>query len=129
MASTMAASRPTSRRRYSAELKAQVLAQCDVPGASVAQVAMSHGINANVVHRWRQLVREGRTELCFAGVLSPEAGTAVGGRESSAPPLVELLNDDDDPREVFETVERSGIIRVVVHAKCCRVGSRRGVGE
>jgi transposase len=59
MASDIAALGPRSRRRYGAELKAQVLAQCDVPGASVAQVAMSHGINANVVHRWRQLVREG----------------------------------------------------------------------
>ena len=48
-----------SRRRYSAEVKAQVVAQCDAPGASVAKVAMSHGINANVVHRWRQLAREG----------------------------------------------------------------------
>ena len=63
MASEIQATRPACRRRYSAELKAQVLAQCDAPGASVAQVAMSHGINANVVHRWRQLVREGRTEV------------------------------------------------------------------
>jgi transposase len=35
-----------------------VLAQCDEPGMSVAQVAMSHGINDNVVHRWRQLARQ-----------------------------------------------------------------------
>jgi transposase len=38
-----------------------VLAQCDEPGASVARVAMSHGINDNVVHRWRQLARQQRT--------------------------------------------------------------------
>ena len=63
MASDIAASRPASRRHYSTELKAQVLAQCDAPGASVAKVAMAHGINANVVHRWRQLVREGRTKV------------------------------------------------------------------
>ena len=47
------------RRRYSAELKAQVMAECEAPGASVARVAMAHGINANVVHRWRQRAREG----------------------------------------------------------------------
>ncbi len=47
------------RRRYGEERKAQVLAECEAPGASVAKVAMSHGINANVVHRWRQLAREG----------------------------------------------------------------------
>ena len=43
------------RRRYTAEMKAQVVAQCEGAGASVAKVAMAHGINANVVHRWRQL--------------------------------------------------------------------------
>jgi len=48
-----------TRRRHSATQKAQVLAQCGEPGMSVAKVAMPHGINANVVHRWRQLAREG----------------------------------------------------------------------
>ena len=58
MTSDKPASRRGSRRRYSTELQAQVMAECDAPGASVAKVAMSHGINANVVHRWRQLARE-----------------------------------------------------------------------
>jgi transposase len=43
------------RRRHSAELKALVLSECARPGASVAGVALSHGINANVVHKWRRL--------------------------------------------------------------------------
>ena len=43
------------RRRHSAELKAQVLSECAESGASIAGVALSHGINANVVHRWRRL--------------------------------------------------------------------------
>ena len=43
------------RRRHSAELKAQILAACALPGASVASIALEHGINANVVHRWRRL--------------------------------------------------------------------------
>ena len=54
---------PTKRTRvraYPPEFKARVVAQCQEPGASVAKVAMAHGINANVVHRWRQLAREGR---------------------------------------------------------------------
>jgi transposase-like protein len=34
------------------------MAECGAPGASVAKVAMSHGINANVVHRWSKLARE-----------------------------------------------------------------------
>ena len=56
---TMTSDKVVRRRRYSDELKAQVVAECSAPGASVAKVAMAHGINANVVHRWRQLAREG----------------------------------------------------------------------
>ena len=55
----MASDKAAGRRRYSEDLKAEVMAECDAPGASVAKVAMSRGINANVVHRWRQLAREG----------------------------------------------------------------------
>jgi len=53
----MASENINTRRRHSPDLKASVIAQCEEPGASVAKVAMSHGINANVVHRWRQLAR------------------------------------------------------------------------
>jgi transposase len=55
----MTSEKTARRRRYGEEIKAQVLSECDMPGASVAKVAMSHGINANIVHRWRQLAREG----------------------------------------------------------------------
>jgi transposase len=48
-------SKRDTRRRHSQELKAQILAECAEPGASVARVAMAHGINANVVHKWRRL--------------------------------------------------------------------------
>lgn len=51
MASEAIAQRP-KRRYYSPELKTQVVAQCQVSGASVAGVALAHGINANIVHRW-----------------------------------------------------------------------------
>ena len=54
----MAAERVVLRRRHSAELKTLVLQQCAAPGASVAKVAMSHGVNANIVHGWRKLARE-----------------------------------------------------------------------
>jgi transposase len=69
--------KPATRRRYSAETKAQVMAECEAPGASVAKVAMAHGINANVVHRWRQLVREEHpAPVSQPGVASP---ANVGG--------------------------------------------------
>lgn len=53
----MEAQESRKRRRYSPELKEQILAECAAPGASVAKVALSHGINANIVHGWRKLAR------------------------------------------------------------------------
>ena len=54
----MTEERVVLRRRHGAQLKALVLEQCAAPGASVAKVAMSHGLNANIVHGWRKLARE-----------------------------------------------------------------------
>jgi transposase-like protein len=51
MASEAPANRP-KRRFYSSELKTQVMQECRQSGASVSGVALSHGINANIVHRW-----------------------------------------------------------------------------
>ena len=48
------------RREYSAEFKASVLEQCRQPGASLAGVALRHGMNPNMVHRW---MREDRQRL------------------------------------------------------------------
>lgn len=43
-----------SRRWHSKELKAQVVKECAQPGASVAAIALAHGLNANLVHKWRR---------------------------------------------------------------------------
>lgn len=58
----MTEAKKTTRRRHSAELKQQILAECAQPGASVASVALSHGINANVVHKWRRLAHGPSTD-------------------------------------------------------------------
>lgn len=40
------------RRRYSAEFKAEAVAACQQPGVSMAGVALTHGLNANLLRRW-----------------------------------------------------------------------------
>ena len=40
---TMATVKKRTRRDYSPELKARILAECAAPGASVAMIAMAHG--------------------------------------------------------------------------------------
>ena len=42
-----------SRRRYPVEYKRQVVQESLRPSTSIANVAMAHGINANMLHNWR----------------------------------------------------------------------------
>jgi transposase len=52
MASDARTTKVSKRRFYSSELKLQIVQACAQPGASIAGVALQHGINANILHRW-----------------------------------------------------------------------------
>jgi transposase len=64
---------PGPRRRHSDELKAKVLAACDEPGASISGIALAHGLNANLVRKWR------------SGRGAKLAGTVITAAASNAP--------------------------------------------
>jgi transposase len=73
------------RRRHSAELKAKVLGACDEPGASISGVALAHGLNANLVRKWRS----GRgVRLAGVTVEPPTASKAPKRPVSTALPLL-----------------------------------------
>jgi transposase len=79
-------SNPVPRRRHGAELKAKVLAACIEPGASIAAVALSHGLNANLVRNWLR----GRG-LKRAGIQAPAidmVSEAVPAPPPAATPLL-----------------------------------------
>lgn len=67
----------SARRRHSVELKAQVLDACEQPGASVAAIARLHGLNANVVHRWRSQQRGYARTAEEAALAAPAAQSFV----------------------------------------------------
>ena len=54
------------RRRHSAEFKAEAVAACRQPGVSIAAVAMSRSVNANLLRRW-VAEAEGATEAPRGG--------------------------------------------------------------
>lgn len=73
-------SKGAPRRRHSKELKAQVLAACEEPGASVAAVAQAHGLNANLVHKWRRTIAcapQAVTAARAASIAGPGSGVFV----------------------------------------------------
>jgi transposase len=48
----------TRRRRWTAEEKAQILAESFQPGASVSEVARRHGVNRGLLWTWRHEARK-----------------------------------------------------------------------
>src|ERR1700693_5574170 len=46
-----------SRRSWSDEEKRRIVAEAVLPGASVADIARRHGVNANLVFNWRKTAR------------------------------------------------------------------------
>lgn len=51
------------RRSYTKAFKAQIIQDCAQSDASIASVAQSHGLNANLVHKWIR-VRRNKTWRC-----------------------------------------------------------------
>lgn len=79
----MEAEQRRKRRRYSRELKAQILAECELPGMSVAKVALAHGITraeAAVVRQELEL-RRGTMAIKLLWPTSAAAQLAAFTRE------------------------------------------------
>jgi transposase len=97
----------TGRRTYSREYKLEVVEECSVPGASVAAVALSHRINANLVRRWIVRHRKGRLVQESSATLLPVALSAPSARADEAPPRAKLAGAG-----VIEIELEAGRIRV-----------------
>lgn len=67
---------PIRRRRHTAAFKAHVLEEANQPGISVAAVAQRHGLNANLIHKWRRsqtpLKKRPAIASSFVALVPPE---------------------------------------------------------
>lgn len=77
------------RRRWPVEQKRRIVEATYAPGASVAQVAREHGVNANQLHSWRRLYQAGRFESQSPPTLLPvrivEEATRVIAQPAARP--------------------------------------------
>jgi transposase len=80
----------SKRREYSEALKRQMVAETQVPGASVSVVARRHDVNSNQLFRWRRQ-------------LLPKAVVAGGAMVPVA-----VAADEDRPRRT----DRDGVIEI-----------------
>jgi len=79
-----------ARRVHDAQLKKRVIAACAEPGASVARIALEHGLNANLVHRWRRIA-EGRERGPLATTVGPQfVALPVAAPIESAPAEIRI---------------------------------------
>jgi transposase-like protein len=105
-------SRITTRRThrtYTPEFKAQLVAACQQPGASIAALAGQHGMNANVLHRWLKEHRRGGCHQLL------EAGKHAGADVPSRSPAFIPLALPSAPKEQEVKIElRKGALSVVV---------------
>ena len=86
----MEQAKPVARRVHDAQLKQRVVAACAAPGASVARVALEHGLNANLVHRWRRLA-EGRERGPRATPVAAQfVSLPIAAPIESAPPEIRI---------------------------------------
>lgn len=100
------------RREYSAEFKTSVLEQSRRPGASLAGVALAHGINPNMVHRWireerqrRELAELQRGAAAFLPVQLPQVPVT---QPSPLPRVVPPVDPSDVGQDIRIEIERAG---------------------
>ena len=89
-----------ARRNHGQELKKAVLDECR-DGASVAGVAMAHGLNANLVHKWR---RQARARFAAAATPPMAAQTFMPVAIASPAPM------GAQPRELQIELRRGAIV-------------------
>ena len=77
-----------TRRSYSKSFKAQVIQECVQPGASIASVALSHSLNANLVHKWIRMQTQNSMALQPAFIPVSMQSVAQGSANIS----VEILH-------------------------------------
>ena len=103
----------TTKRRHSAAFKRKLLELVEQPGASVAAVALEHGVNANLVFKWRRakLDRKRGALIARPTVLLP---VTVGPPESLV--SVASVGHATDVKESVIEIELGGA-RVVLRGR------------
>ena len=101
-----------THRTYTPEFKAQLVAACQQPGASIAALAGQHGMNANVLHRWlKEHQRNGCHQLAEPGI------RAIAGVPSQTPSFIPLSLPAATPAPKEQEIKvelRKGALSMVV---------------
>jgi transposase len=112
------ASSPRRRRRWPLEQKRRIVEATLAPGASIAQVAREHGVNANQLHSWRRLHERGSlgeggpTAALLPVRLVPEAAERLPAGKLAEPPPDPARGRRVRPAGVIQVESARGRLRV-----------------
>ena len=98
---------PLDRMRYSREFKRQIVEASLTPGASIAAVALSHHINANLLHKWRWSYRKGE----YGTFAEPPTLAAV----QTVNPTRLAVAKPSQPTKISADAKPSGYIELLVN--------------
>src|SRR5580704_18446796 len=112
---------PSKRRYLELEQKRRIVEETLVEGASVARIALAHGLNANLVFNWRRLYQKGL--LCGRGTAkllpvkvtaesSPASWDAAGSSRSRSAGTIHIQLRSAQVR--VEGCVDAGLVRVVL---------------
>ncbi len=108
----------TTRRSWSRQQKKAIVAEVDVAGATLSQVARRHGIHASLLFRWRKAlgsVTGAATSLSptpsFVPVMLP-APSAPPGTPARAG-VIEVVLDGGRTVRVGPDVDTAALVRIV----------------
>ena len=87
-----------SRRSWSDADKRRIVAEAVLPGASVADIARRHGVNANLVFNWRKLARAALStaEPNALAVSSPANASLATAEHCEFIPIGVIGRSEDD---------------------------------
>ena len=113
---------PPKRRYLELEQKRRIVEETLAEGASVAQIARLHGVNANLVFNWRRLYRAGQLGGRDGNKLLPVRVTVedtrqpstAGARASIVSSPVTIRIQLQDVRVWVEGSADPGLVRVVL---------------
>ena len=101
------------RRRHTDEFKSSVVAQCTVPGVSIAAVALQNGLNANLLRRWvNEAGVKDEEQAVPARVAVPESAAEQALEVTGFVPLKLATSDASKGTIVIEV--RRGAVQVKV---------------
>jgi transposase len=103
-------------RKWPDELKARIVAETLVPGATVNAVARRHGVPANHLSSWRTLARNGRLVLPAPENAAEFASLIVG-------PFEDALREEPGAVDRPEIVMGAVVIRLEAEASAERIVS------